>query len=613
MNLKNISFFISLFSLPFLIADVHRFIIFLCLFTIPFIWFAKSTLFKNVFKIFILLVTTAFLIKIYHGVMKTEFGVSLILVLSFLKLFELESFDDFFNMFLILILLESSIFIVNPSVLVFSLGLIKIIFFFYFLLKLSGARFSNLNWKRLLVLLVPAIVFSSLLYLTFPRFTQGFASFNTGLVFNESSTNNIDVSQLGTITLSDKKIFRAYNLPTNYLRNSELYWKTNVLWDFRKLRWRSGNLSLKENVNLVVNSPTYTIKTENIYFDFIPLLDVASSVSVKGKIIAKYIDGGQKIIPPSKGQFEVHVSTKFEALRAKDDFEIQKASDLISKLDTDYRSKVFDPRFDMKRLSNLEKLENVKRFFVKKNFEYSLSPPNYKNLDDFLTNGKLGYCTHFAASFAYLLRTVGVPSRVVLGYQGGEISPFDNSVLVRERDSHAWVEYLNNDNVWTRFDPTELVSPERISLGSNSFYDKLLNKGALALSLSLFTQNKFIIYVDNLISYVESSLNNQFFNLDYNDQKRLFNNRAGAIFVTVLLLFIFSFFIIIRTLKKLRLNPEERKYQNFIKKMKEIGLEKGSSETALEFYRRCLETDKTISEKYKDVLDNYIKKSYGKF
>ncbi len=74
-------------------------------------------------------------------------------------------------------------------------------------------------------------------------------------------------------------------------------------------------------------------------------------------------------------------------------------------------------------------------------------------LERFLAT-KTGYCEHFASTMALMLRAVGIPSRLVGGYAGGEYNPTGHYYLVRQRSAHAWVEGYIEDRGWVRFDPT---------------------------------------------------------------------------------------------------------------------------------------------------------------
>jgi hypothetical protein len=60
------------------------------------------------------------------------------------------------------------------------------------------------------------------------------------------------------------------------------------------------------------------------------------------------------------------------------------------------------------------------------------------------------------------MRAAGIPSRVVAGYQGGEINPVDGFMAVRQSDAHAWAEVWLQNRGWVRVDPTAAVAPNRI-------------------------------------------------------------------------------------------------------------------------------------------------------
>jgi transglutaminase-like putative cysteine protease len=100
-------------------------------------------------------------------------------------------------------------------------------------------------------------------------------------------------------------------------------------------------------------------------------------------------------------------------------------------------------------------------------FHYTLSPPLLPErapVDAFLFDTQRGFCEHYASAFAVLLRAAGVPARVVTGYQGGDMNPNGDYLIVRQSDAHAWTEALIGGR-WKRFDPTGVVAPSRIDLG----------------------------------------------------------------------------------------------------------------------------------------------------
>jgi transglutaminase-like putative cysteine protease len=110
--------------------------------------------------------------------------------------------------------------------------------------------------------------------------------------------------------------------------------------------------------------------------------------------------------------------------------------------------------------------EALARLFREQAFYYTLQPPRLgaNAIDQFLFQSRSGFCSHYASASAMLLRAAGVPARVVGGYQGGDWQTNQQYLIVRQRDAHAWVEYLQ-DGDWHLFDPTAAIAPERILQG----------------------------------------------------------------------------------------------------------------------------------------------------
>ena len=112
-------------------------------------------------------------------------------------------------------------------------------------------------------------------------------------------------------------------------------------------------------------------------------------------------------------------------------------------------------------------IDAILAHFREEKFVYTLDPGELRlrdPVDDFLFASRRGFCEHYASAFAVLLRAAGIPARIVTGYQGGELNPRGNYLIVRQSDAHAWVEAIVDGN-WQRFDPTGAVSPLRIESG----------------------------------------------------------------------------------------------------------------------------------------------------
>ena len=101
-------------------------------------------------------------------------------------------------------------------------------------------------------------------------------------------------------------------------------------------------------------------------------------------------------------------------------------------------------------------------------YSYTLTPGEYGRdaIDEFWLDRRAGFCEHFAASFVVVMRALGVPARVVTGYQGTDPLPVDGYYIVRQSSAHAWAEYWESGTGWVRADPTAAVAPNRIDRGN---------------------------------------------------------------------------------------------------------------------------------------------------
>lgn len=105
--------------------------------------------------------------------------------------------------------------------------------------------------------------------------------------------------------------------------------------------------------------------------------------------------------------------------------------------------------------SNYDRARDIETYLTS-NYGYTLELPGAKPdpLAYFLFERKKGHCEYFASAMAVMLRTLGIPARVVNGFRGGEFNDLTGSYIVRERDAHSWVEAYFPEFGWATFDPT---------------------------------------------------------------------------------------------------------------------------------------------------------------
>ncbi|RPI27516.1 MAG: DUF3488 domain-containing protein [Acidobacteria bacterium] len=95
--------------------------------------------------------------------------------------------------------------------------------------------------------------------------------------------------------------------------------------------------------------------------------------------------------------------------------------------------------------------------YLHRNYRYSLENASASAADpvaDFLFQSKAGHCEYFSASLAIMLRSIGIPCRVVNGFRSGEFNSWSDHFVVRQSDAHSWVEAYFEGAGWMEFDAT---------------------------------------------------------------------------------------------------------------------------------------------------------------
>jgi transglutaminase-like putative cysteine protease len=95
------------------------------------------------------------------------------------------------------------------------------------------------------------------------------------------------------------------------------------------------------------------------------------------------------------------------------------------------------------------------------NTAYSLDipalPPGADAVDQYLFVDRKGFCEQIGSSLVVMLRSLGIPSRLVIGYTPGDRNPFTGLYEVKASDAHSWAEIYFPGVGWQGFDPTAEV------------------------------------------------------------------------------------------------------------------------------------------------------------
>jgi protein-glutamine gamma-glutamyltransferase len=257
-------------------------------------------------------------------------------------------------------------------------------------------------------------------------------------------------------------------LPTG----GDLYWRGQVLDQNAGLRWTEESRRPEGGRTLEVDPPDdgfpgwyYEQNLTSNLGGIVPVLDHAVHVEARraGVEVAVFDRGAAVLSAVGRGALSLTVSASSnpmvdapEASIADRDIEVPGGIRKNPAMQ-DLVERVFRPNHDLP--ANLRALAD---YFQDSDFTYTMRPGRIPDLENFLFSDRMGFCGHYAAASANLLRLGGIPARIVTGFRGGEWNPWLRTLTIRDSDAHAWVEAWDESaGFWRRFDPTDAVAPEQ--------------------------------------------------------------------------------------------------------------------------------------------------------
>ncbi len=253
--------------------------------------------------------------------------------------------------------------------------------------------------------------------------------------------------------------------------------------------------------------------------------------------------------------------------------------------------------------------------FTNEEYFYTLEPPPLGSnpVDRFLFDTQRGFCEHYASAFAVMMRAVGIPSRIVLGYQGGELNPLGDYLIVRQANAHAWTEVWLEGFGWRRVDPTAAVAPERVNSGiSGTMFDRIGAAWGLAVPalllhrLSLTWDALNASWNEWVLGYGPENQNRfmQWLGIDDPNWRKLMLTLISIVIALTLLI---SLLLMLRY----RSPPRDRAailYSRFVKK---TGIERAIGETPDAFADRAVTESPLPAEIVRTITASYLDARYG--
>ncbi|HEY6721098.1 MAG TPA: DUF3488 and transglutaminase-like domain-containing protein, partial [Burkholderiales bacterium] len=403
----------------------------------------------------------------YRTIMGRDPGVTLLVLLLFLKLLETRGPRDIFVVAFLSYFVALANFFYSQSIPTAGLMLLTVFVITSALVSFSAPErplVDDLKTAgRMLAQAGPVML---LLFFLFPRVQgplwgvpQDAYTASTGL------SETMSPGSISGLSASDAIAFRVKfeGMPPP---RAQLYWRGPVMSDFDGLTWRVGLPQLRRNISVESSGPTadYEVTLEPHNRNWMFALEMPMRIPPTARLTTEYLVISLTPIR-SRIRYQMGSAPQFKAPGGANPQDLAMALRL---------PRGFNPRSQALAREWRESLPDdpaiIRRaieFYRGSRFEYTLEPPllGRNSVDEFLFDTKQGFCEHFASSFVFLMRAAGVPARVVTGYQGGDTNPVDGYMVVRQADAHAWAEVWLAGNGWTRVDPTAAAAPVRVELG----------------------------------------------------------------------------------------------------------------------------------------------------
>jgi protein-glutamine gamma-glutamyltransferase len=561
----------------------------------------------------------------YGGITGLEPGVSLIAVLLALKILEAYTAREFhFMVMLGLVLCLCGFFLAQD--LAPSLCLL----FAFTLLLTALVQFHRRSaagvWPPLrtaCILVGQAFPLLVLLFLLFPRVTTGFRLLAPSSTGAAGLSDRLSPGSVASLAKSSAVAFRA-EFPDGKVPPADaLYWRALVMSQGDGMEWRAPswpamrsrlpqNPAARDSVRQWI-----TIEPHDEHWMF--ALDWPDAAP-PGAMLApgNYLWSWQAITKPRRYEVISSPRTQRKEFQAREKTLLLEVPATISPAVRDlaqsWATAEHDPRAIVQR--GLE-------FFRTQNFRYSLSPGEYSkdDLEEFLFRRRVGFCEHYAGSFATLMRLAGVPARVVVGYLGGEWNAMGQFFLVRQADAHAWCEVWLPESGWTRVDPTSVVAPARVSLGLAAFLDQSARaRGSnVTFSRALARQSVFA-NVRIAWQWLNYTWDTHVLSFDA-DAQQAFVKDIGIPGATPTSLLLWSGIIAVIVVAAMgawmhlrarpRSDPVKLLYAHFCRKAARLGATRAPHEGPLDFANRAAQSLPTESEHIRRISTHYVNLRYS--
>jgi len=589
-----------------------------------------------VLKLLLVAMAFAAVVISYGAVRGVEAGISLLIVLMSLKILEAHTAREFRVMVLIGWMLCVCGFFLSQDfatavclVIAFALLVVALIQFHRGTAP-SPIRSPIGTMGKLLLQAFPLVV---LFFLLFPRINTGFRfELRPFRSSNIGFSDRLSPGSVAALANSAEIAFRAEFPGSSNRPTGPMYWRGVVMWHCNGLEWRApyaprakslsstsdiagGPVSdvnakkIEQRITLRANGTRWMFALDH------PIKAVPGAMLAQGE----YLYSAQTI-RKSRRYGVVSSEVRDNEITARERSEALEVPASISPAVRHLAHSLIEQNRDSRSV-----IGSALQFFRTQGFSYSLTPGEYANLDEFLFRRRVGFCEHYAASFATLMRLAGIPARVVLGYLGGEYNDLGHFILVRQADAHAWCEVWLPENGWTRVDPTSVVAPGRSSYDLTSFLETRIASDQIGTRrngwIAKLLRSGAVTNIRFLWQALSYEWDTRFVAFDADVQDVFLTSIGiashGTLFLVVEILLVAIallaiYFALMQLRTRSRVDRVKSVYEYFCRRIAGFGVRRDPCEGPLDFARRAAQGLPNESNSIQQIANTYIVLRYAR-
>ncbi len=577
----------------------------------------------KIIQLFIIFISFLIVLYSYGHIFGQQPGIALVTLMTLLKLFETKSHRDCYIIIYSAFFIIASNFFHSQSVWLILYVFCVVVALLTIMIALSD-RLKTVPLKNRFKLATRFVVYAMplmlVLFFLFPRIPgplwglpEDAFSGQTGL------SEEMSPGSINRLISSSAIAFRV-NFENDIPEHNKRYWRGAVLPLYDGRTWRRDDAPASAKANIRYNEKSeenfrYTVTLEPTNMNWLLSLEYPESDSDTNSQHQYKINREAMLLTANKINNVINYTVASQ-INANNQalFEQESYKNRLLPVQLNPRTVTLAGQLlQSSGFDNQRYINKVLSHFRNNEFTYTLNPDllGADAMDDFLFESRRGFCEHYASAFTYLMRAAGIPSRVVIGYQGGKMNPLGDYMIVRQSDAHAWSEVWL-DGQWRRIDPTAAVSPDRIEQG-------VLNAGLenSRLPMLLLTNSSLIRNVSFLYDRFQNSWNQWVIGFNQKKQQALlkslgFENTTASNLILLLVfcltlssLIVGWFLMTHNTIEKDRV---QHYYNLFCMKLQRHGIQRQLSEGPVDFENR-INHEQTLSEKTKKDLV-FIFKAY---